>query len=62
MVFLYDWKRWQIVANADNSYHKQKMFFSKYPNMYPTWLSKSFIYYYFINLLRLANILKLLVK
>ena len=26
MVFLYDWKRWQIVANADNSYHKQKIF------------------------------------
>ena len=24
MVLLYDWKRWRIVANADNSHHKQK--------------------------------------
>ena len=35
MVLLYDWKRWRIVANADNSHHKQKKWFSKYYLMCP---------------------------
>ena len=44
MVLLYYWKRWRIVANwnIDNSYHKQKKWFSKY---YPAWSIKCFIYY-----------------
>ena len=37
----FDWKSWRIFANADNSHHKQKNWFSKYyPIMYPTWSSK----------------------
>ena len=54
MVLLYDWKRWRIVANADNSHHKQKKWFSKYPILYPTWSVKFFnywLFYLFIYLL-----------
>ena len=38
---------WLKKANADNSHRKQNKWFSKYPVsiMYPTWLSKCFIYY-----------------
>ena len=62
MVLLYDWNRWKTVADADNLHHEQKKWFSKYyPIMYPSWSSKCFICY-FIYLIGLANILKLLVK
>ena len=49
MVLLYDWKRWRIVANADNSRHKQKKWFSKYYTItHPTWSSVLFIYFIYL--------------
>ena len=49
MVLLYDWKRWRIVANADNLHHKQKKWSSKYyPIKYPyDWISGLFIHYFY---------------
>ena len=43
MALLYHWKRWRIVANSDNSHHKQNKWFSKYYLiMYPAWSSVLF--------------------
>ena len=46
------------MTNADNSYHKQKKQFSKYPLMYPTWLSKSFIIYFIYVFIRVSKYTK----
>ena len=61
IVFVHDWKRWRLVANADNSYQSKRND-SVNIIMNPTWSSKMFYLFFSIfYLLGSADILKFLV-